>query len=341
MVRQLVSNAAVSLLAVGAVSLARLFLPAEDGSALEETARAAVLGPPEAEEHGPVVATPAPAAPEIGDSAVLPASHNSRFQPEINQQLLQKRGKYRRIESDNGSAAEPEDPAEIAVAPVVNIMAPADALLGDQIYLRAVVTGDARFFRWRVSPAADGLIVMEGGRSAVFSNRNPGLYRFICAVSGPGGVELDEAEIEIVDPAEAASQAPDPPAAANPVPTAAAAAASAAVPQMSAASQQAAYDQQVASWVGLVQSNARIAEAKIVSGAFRTIAEALQARVLPSSRDPVDAVFEQANVALGASRGSWRVFFEEFAKATNDQRYSSPRDPALLLATASALSRLR
>ena len=346
MLRRMATNAAMAMLGLTAASLARLFLPGPSGDPLEEQARTAVLGPPEVEEPGPAVASPQNSPPVMGDSAVLPGSESGRpGAADTRTDRSHKReilGKYRRSESqglaDPGPDVAPEMPPTSAAAPAVHIMGPADAMLGDQIYLRAVVTGDARFYRWRVSPAVSGLIVMEDGRSAVFSNRNPGIYRFVVAVSGPGGVELDEAEIEVVD---TAVPEPDPPAAEMPVPAAAAAAASVAVPQMSAAQRQAAFDQQIAGLVGRVASVNRVAESKIVAGCFRQVAEALQSGALPATREPIGAVLDQAQVALGVSGAAWRPFFVEFAAVTNDQRFAAPRDPGLLLSTASTLSRLK
>jgi hypothetical protein len=315
-----------------AITLLSLLLGAVGGQFL------GVLGPATFEEDGPQVATAAAQAPvvDIGEDPVPEPPRPGRAEGrDLRENAIERT-------DPPGRQVAAQDAATTG-GPAVTIMGPADAMLGDQVYLRAVVTGDVAFYRWRVSPAVDGLIVMDGGRSAVFSNRNPGLYRFVCAVSGPGGVEIDEAEVEVVDTAGEAAGGDTGALPVNPapVPMSSAAPQGAAVPEMSLEEQRQAFDLQVAALVGRVRSTTRVAEAKIVSGVFRLVADGLQAGTLPATQDPLTMVVRQADVALGVNAGAWRAFFTAFAEATNNQRAAAPRDANLFSATAASLARLQ
>ncbi len=86
-------------------------------------------------------------------------------------------------ELDSGGAAPSAPPLPFSV----RISGPVDSLVGDLVELSAEVTSDATQFAWSIDPPVRGLLILDGGAKAVFSNRTAGQYLVIVSAANHDG----------------------------------------------------------------------------------------------------------------------------------------------------------
>jgi hypothetical protein len=192
-------------------------------------------------------------------------------------------------------------PAPVASgAPLTaRIMAPSDAVRGDLVPLQLITTGDVTAVKWQLSPAVPGLVTLDSGRSAVFSQREPGIYRVLVAVAGPSSVELAEHELELVDGVNTASQP-----SANRRPAHQPTPAEEDCP-IERTIQALPLDAALLAQVNQAATRNRSTEARILGSCYRSTASRLQSGLFPEGGDPFADVEKQAVLALGNAAPAW------------------------------------
>lgn len=184
------------------------------------------------------------------------------------------------IEPPAGPASSPS-PLAVAIA------GPVDVVVGDPIDVFARTSGEVTSYAWDVYPPSIGLRVLDGGREAIFTNREPGEYLISCAVGGNGGqVALDQWLVTILPgaaPLRASAQASAP--AGAPI-------------------------DDVAGWLSGVQSANAAVELAAVAQQMRSTAQVMRSGQAGASGDPIRLVERGLEAAIGpaAFRG-WETFF--------------------------------
>ena len=170
----------------------------------------------------------------------------------------------------------------------VALQSPRDALVGDLVTITAEVQGTPTDFEWSVEPPLEGLMVLEGGRKAVFANREPGDYLIMVAVAGNGGQVRTAKRIFTLLP-----QPPENPITAATLPLA--------TPPVEVGDL-------VRRWVAEVQSANKAGEAQAVAGSFRAMANLARQGEIGS--DPLRDVEAAAEVAITPNKfAAWESFF--------------------------------
>lgn len=173
----------------------------------------------------------------------------------------------------------------------VSIQAPRDALVGDMVTIEAEVQGTPTDFEWSVEPPLEGLMVLEGGKKAVFANRDPGDYLVMVAVAGNGGQVRTAKRIFTLLP-----QPPENPITAATLPLA--------TPPVEVGDL-------VRRWVAEIRSANKAGEAQAVAGSFRAMANL--ARQGEIGADPLRDVEAAAEVAITPNKfAAWEPFFSRF-----------------------------
>lgn len=185
-----------------------------------------------------------------------------------------------------GRGAVPPSTEELTL----DLVGPADAMLGDQVHLQARVTGAVKSWKWSVFPDVDGLVMLDGGRAAAFSNRAPGRYAiFVSVADSWGHVAHDVLEFELLTAGPA-------------VPA----------PQVVAAQaiEKPSLDSLVVEWAGSVNTNTAKVEAGILAGSFTSAANRIATGNMARDADPLSEVERQARIALGPRPMlAWETFF--------------------------------
>lgn len=180
---------------------------------------------------------------------------------------------------------------EIPLAPLkVDIRAPRDALVGDLVDITTDIDGDPSDITWDVEPPVEGLRILDGGRKAVFANRDAGVYVFFVSIADKRGrVAHDKYVLEML------AQPPE-----NPISGTTIANLQADVPLID----------YVRAFLSSVKSSSRNQETRIVAGTFR-----LQANAIRSGRvvqDPLRVMEAATETALGpAAFQGWIRYFED------------------------------
>lgn len=170
----------------------------------------------------------------------------------------------------------------------VTITAPRDALVGDMVTITAEVLGTATDYEWTIEPPLEGLMVLDGGKRAVFANREPGDYLIMLAVAGNGGQVRSTRKTFSLLP-----QPPENPITAQTLPLA--------VPPVEVGDL-------VRRWVAEVKSANKAGEAQALAGSFRSLANL--ARSGQVGQDPLRDVEAAGEVAITPQRfAAWESFF--------------------------------
>lgn len=173
----------------------------------------------------------------------------------------------------------------------VSLIAPRDALVGDMVSIEADVQGTATDYEWTVEPPLEGLMVLEGGKKAVFANREPGDYLIMVAVAGNGGQVRSARRLFTLLP-----QPPENPITAQSLPLA--------TPPIDMA-------ELVRRWAAEVQSGNKAGEAQAIAGSFRAMANLARSGEIGS--DPLRDVEAASEVAITPQRfAQWESFFARF-----------------------------
>ena len=175
--------------------------------------------------------------------------------------------------------------------PVARIDGPPAVRVGDMVILDASHSLGALTYTWRLEPAVHGLIIFDNGKRIAFSNASPGVYLFILAVGGEGSapsiavhtVELGQPEMAVVQEAPSAQVS---------------------VPQRDIPAE-------VASWLNLVESPNRNAEARVLAGSFRQVVALIRTGVIRSPDDISAHTGELAKGALGDAIVYWAPWFSQ------------------------------
>lgn len=178
--------------------------------------------------------------------------------------------------------SEPLPRSELKEPLSVGINGPTDALVGDMVFLSAEVRGDVTSFTWSIDPPSKGLVVRDGGRSAVFSNRTAQPYTVLVSVAGNGGYSAhDFLTFELME------RIPD-----STVP---ASAIGMSTPELDA-------NTQVKGWTLEVESASKAADAAIIASAFRSVAVGLRNGQIPTGENPLDQVRVESELGMGPVR---------------------------------------
>lgn len=210
----------------------------------------------------------------------------------------------------------------------IAINGPVDALLGDQVFLTTETRGDVTSFTWSIDPPVKGLVVRDGGRSAVFTNRDAGVYTVLVSIAGNDGYSahdfwtLELLERPVMNEVRASSIGKDPE-----------------DPDVTV---------QVRTWTQLVESPSKKADASIIAGSFRSVAQALESGRVNDGSNPLAPVLKESEEGMGPARfQAWREWFrfcerfleERSAKgelASNHEFANAFRTLAVLVEAAAA-----
>lgn len=210
----------------------------------------------------------------------------------------------------------PEGAGELRPLPFeVRVSGPVDSLVGDMVELHAETTSDATQYAWSISPPVRGLLILDGGAKAVFTNRNAGEYLVICSVANQSGQAAHATMPFTLRPsppenpltAESLGQA-------NPPPD---------LPDL------------IRRWVAEVESNNKPGEAAAVASSLRQTANLLANGALQptnagptgemDSPDPLYEVERAVEIAMGpANFPRWQSFFgrvRDYLHPLNQQGY--------------------
>lgn len=222
-------------------------------------------------------------------------------------------------------------PRTYASEPVtVDIKGPRDAVCGDLVHLQAVTTGDARSFKWELIPDVGELLVLDGGRRAAFTNRNPGFYRIAVAVAGGGDmVDFCEHEVELIPSEPEEIQQPQtfiP----QPQPVPQQMIPQQVVPQPQVVPQNLettpspqfqqtiTFKDAVLRSLNLIQRNSRAAEARVLGGCVRSTSNRIS--TTSSVSDPFMDIRRQALLDLGNAYPAWGSFLSYVETLFNQYR---------------------
>lgn len=173
----------------------------------------------------------------------------------------------------------------------IQLLNPRDALIGDLVHFQTKVQGNALRYAWSVDPPVDGLLVLDGGERAAFSNRNVGMYRVTVSVSGADGqVAHDVATFEVIHQASPH-----------------------AITALNIASRVAppTLDDFVADWLVSVQSPTRDQEAAQLTTIMRELAAVYREGGAAATDDPLRSVQQVFEEAIGPARyAGWATFFD-------------------------------
>lgn len=201
----------------------------------------------------------------------------------------------------------PSPPQPIPPPITLELRGPADAVVGDQVPLQAITGGEVSFYKWTMTPPAPGLIVLDGGRSAVFSNRNSGPYQVTVAVSGVNGLAISTHTFELVDaPNKTETQPVE-----NPPPPHQQAALTSPPTYDPTTTPQITLGTQLPKVIATVPANPakKLYEIRVVGACFRTTQNRLEAGIF-TGNDPLGETRKQAILALGNSFPAWQNFFD-------------------------------
>jgi hypothetical protein len=153
--------------------------------------------------------------------------------------------------------------------------------------------------------------MLDGGRAAVFTDRNPGKYVVLVAIAGNNGkVAQDLIEVELMEQSPPALPTPPAPAAVARPP-----------PAEEMAHEQAAPAQPpklILTWAARVNSNTRNLEARALAGSFRSVASQIATGALAPNADPLEVAYTQSRIALGSTASTaWSPFFVEIKRLTD------------------------
>lgn len=170
----------------------------------------------------------------------------------------------------------------------VSINSPRDALVGDMVTITAEVSGTPTDFEWSVDPPLEGLMVLDGGRKAVFANREAGDYLIMVAVAGNGGQVRSARKVFSLLPAP-----PENPITAQSLPLAA--------PPVDVGDL-------VRRWVAEVRTVNKPGESQAIAGSFRAMAALARQGNIGS--DPLRDVEAAGEEAVTPQRfAAWEPFF--------------------------------
>ena len=188
--------------------------------------------------------------------------------------------------------AEAPQVAERIIPLEVRIAGPIDSLVGDMVELQAETTAEASSFTWSIQPPVRGLITMDDGSKAVFSNRSAGEYLVIVSCANMRG-----------DTAHATmpfTLRPAPPE--NPL----------TVESLADANPPPDIRDLIRRWVAEVESENKTGEASAVAGSLRQTANLLASNQLQltGDGDPLYEVERAAEIAMGPGAfPKWASFF--------------------------------
>lgn len=178
--------------------------------------------------------------------------------------------------------AEPEKSVEMKEPLGVTLNGPTDALVGDMVFLTTEVRGEVTSFTWSIDPPSKGLVVRDGGRSAVFSNRNAQPYTILVSVAGNGGYSAhDFLTFQLMERLHDKSVG---------------------VSALGMAPAEPTVNDKITGWTLDVESPTKQADAQIIAGAFRSVGAALRSGQIATGENPLDSVMVEAELAMGPAR---------------------------------------
>lgn len=179
----------------------------------------------------------------------------------------------------------------------IHIEGPIDVIVGDPVHLRVRTDGPAKSYAWSVTPEDDGLFVLDGGASAIFTNRNAQPYVvYVSAADSQGNIAQDTHTFEIVARKDALTLSNL--SEANPDPT---------------------VQELVDYYVAEVRSEDKARETRVIAQSFRQVANLLRSGAIQPGQD-IPAVSEKAIevVLTPAVFAKWEIFFQRTRTLLND-----------------------
>jgi hypothetical protein len=204
--------------------------------------------------------------------------------------------------------AVPQVVVEEEIIPLeVRIAGPVDVLVGDMVELVAETTDQATSIAWSIEPEARGLVIMDDGTKAVFSNRQAGEYLLIVSCANHRG-DTAHATMRL-------NLRPAPPE--NPL----------TVESLADAAPPPDLRDLIRRWVAEVQSDAKPGELAAVASSLRQTANLLanNSLALTGDGDPLYEVEAGAEIAMGPGNfPKWASFFgrvRDFLYPLNQRGY--------------------